>query len=101
MSVNVLSGIGKSRKEQLEKLGIFTIRDLLFYFPKGYQNRGNVKLLGEHDTENEGSYLLTVATNVSSVQIKRGMTLSKFRAFDDSGSCEVVFFNSPFVKDVF
>jgi ATP-dependent DNA helicase RecG len=29
------------------------------------------------------------------------MTISKFRAFDESGSCEVVFFNSPYVRDVF
>ncbi len=29
------------------------------------------------------------------------MTISKLRAFDESGSCEIVFFNTPFVKDVF
>ena len=96
-----LSGIGKSRAEKLEKLGIRTLRDLIYYFPRAYQNRGDVKTLGMYDTEAPHSYILTVASEVHSAMVKKGMTLSKFRAFDESGSCEVVFFNSPFVKDIF
>lgn len=52
-------------------------------------------------TDSAHSYVLTVATAVSNSKIKNNMTISKFRAFDDSGSCEIVFFNTPFVKDVF
>lgn len=96
-----LNGIGKARAEKLEKLGIATLRDLIYYFPRSYENRGDVKTLGMHDTDKPHSYILTVASEVHSVMVKKGMTLSKFRAFDESGSCEVVFFNSPFVKDVF
>ena len=96
-----LSGIGKARAEKLLKLGIRTLRDLIYYFPRAYENRGDVRALGMHDTELPHSYVLTVASEVHSVLIKKGMTLSKFRAFDESGSCEVVFFNSPFVKDIF
>lgn len=96
-----LNGIGKSRAEKLEKLGICTLRDLIYYFPRAYENRGDVRTLGMFDTDMPHSYILTVASEVHSVMVKKGMTLSKFRAFDDSGSCEVVFFNSPFVKDVF
>lgn len=100
-SVGALKGVGKTRESQLAKLGIVTLRDLIYHFPRSYENRGNVKLLGAYDTENYCSYVLTVANEVNSVMVKKGMTISKFRAFDDSGSCEIVFFNSPFVKDVF
>ena len=96
-----LNGIGKSRAEKLEKLGIRTLRDLIYYFPRAYENRGDVRTLGMHDTELPHSYVLTVASEVHSVMVKKGMTISKFRAFDESGSCEVIYFNSPFVKDVF
>ena len=96
-----LNGVGKARAEKLEKLGITTLRDLIYYFPRAYENRGDVKTLGMHDTEKQHSYILTVANEVHSVLVKKGMTISKFRAFDESGSCEVVFFNAPFVKDVF
>ncbi len=96
-----LNGIGKLRAEKLEKLGIRTLRDLVYYFPRAYENRGDVRTLGMHDTEMPHSYILTVASEVHSVLVKKGITLSKFKAFDESGSCEVVFFNSPFVKDIF
>lgn len=101
MRVTELSGIGRSRSEKLEKLGIYTLRDLIYHFPRAYENRGDVKTLGMHDTEMPRSYILTVASEVHSALVKKGMTISKFRAFDESGSCEVVFFNSPFVKDIF
>ena len=100
-SVVKLNGIGNSRAEKLEKLGIRTLRDLIYYFPRAYENRGDVRTLGMHDIDTPHSYILTVATEVNSALVKKGMTISKFRAFDESGSCEVVFFNSPFVKDVF
>ena len=99
--VEELSGIGKARAEKLNKMGIYTLRDLIYYFPRAYENRGDVRTLGMHDTDAPRSYILTVASEVHSAKVKNGVTISKLRAFDDSGSCEVVFFNSPFVKDVF
>ena len=94
--VEELSGIGKVRAEKLNKLGIFTLRDLIYYFPRAYENRGDVRTLGMHDTNVPHSYILTVANDVSSVLIKKGMTISKFRAFDESGSCEIIFFINIF-----
>ena len=99
--ISELSGVGKVRCERLGHLGIHTVRDLIYYFPRSYENRGDVSLLGSFDTENMRSYILTVASTVSSSKIKGNLTISRFRAFDDSGSVEVIFFNSPYVKEVF
>lgn len=99
--VSEISGVGKTRKEQLNKLGIFTVRDLLFHFPRLYENRGDIIPVSEAPIESPAALVLTVASEVKSVMIKRGFTISKFRAFDESGSVEVVFFNSAFIKDVF
>ncbi len=101
LPISELSGIGKTRAAKLNKLGIYTTEDLLYHFPRYYENRGNVRQLGTFSTDTLCSYVLTVASTVASAKVKRGITISKFRAFDDSGSCEVIFFNSPFVKDVF
>ena len=99
--VSVLSGVGSARAKKLEKLGILTLRDLIYFAPRAYEKRGDVRLLSQYSTSIPSSFLLTVATEVRSSTIKRGFTVSKFRAFDDSGSVEVVFFNAPYVKDVF
>ena len=99
--VNELSGVGKARAAQLERLGIRTLGDLIYYFPRAFEKRGNVRPLASFDPERPCSYILTVATKVSQAQIRKGLTISKFRAFDETGSVEITFFNSPFVKEVF
>ena len=96
-----LSGVGKTRAAQLEKLGIKTLGDLIYFFPRAFEKRGNVRPLASFDPERPCSYILTVATKVSQAQIRKGLTISKFRAFDETGSVEITFFNSPFVKEVF
>lgn len=99
--ISEINGVGKTRKEQLNKLGIFTVRDLLFHFPRLYENHGDTRPISDAEIDAPTSFILTVASEVKSVMIKRGYTISKFRAFDESGSLEVVFFNSAYIKDVF
>ena len=99
--ITMLSGVGKTRAEQLSKLGIETISDLVYYFPRAYENRGRIRTLAEAEEGVTSAFLLTVATEVSNAKLKNGLTISKFKAFDHTGSLEVVFFNSPFVKEVF
>ena len=99
--VSELNGVGKIRASQLQKLGINTVGDLIYFFPRDYEKRGDVRPLSEFDPEKQCAYILTVATEVKTANIRRGLSLSKFRAFDESGSIEMTFFNSPYVKDVF
>ena len=107
-SVTELKGVGPAKAKALGKAGIFTVRDLAYRFPRAYQNRGDVKtvsaaagICAEIDATPPCSLLLTVATEPRSANIRRGMSLTKFRAFDESGSVEIVYFNQPFVKNVF
>ena len=100
-SVSALRGVGKAKQASLERLGIHTLGDLLYFFPRAYEKRGNIKLLGEADYSTPCSFILTAASAVRTTKIRTGMTISTFRAFDESGSAEIVFFNSPFVKDIF
>lgn len=101
VSVSSLPGVGKVRAQKLEKLGIRTTDDLLHYYPRAYENRGNVILLKDAEPEENAAFVLTVASEVSTARLRGNLTVSKFRAFDDSGSVEVVFFNAPFVREVF
>lgn len=101
MSVKSLKGVGDTRSKQLEKLGICTVGDLVYFFPRAYEARGNVRSLAESPIDTLCSTILTVGTSVKSTLIKKTLTISKFRAFDESGTVEIVFFNSPYVKDVF
>ncbi len=99
--VSKLDGVGKVKSKYLENLGIHTLYDLVYYFPRAHEARGNVIFLSNAEADMPAPFILTVGTAVYTRSIKRGLTISKFKAFDDSGSCDIVFFNSPFIKDVF
>jgi len=100
-SVAQISGVGPTREKQLQRLGIFTIKDLVYHFPRLYEERGNVLPLSAADTEANYGFILTVASEPKSFALKRGLTITKFKAFDETGAVEISFFNSPFVKDIF
>ncbi len=100
-SVSELNGVGKVRAAQLERLGIRTVGDLIYFFPRAYEKRGDIRSLSAFDSERQCAYVLTIATEPKTANIRRGLSLTKFRAFDESGSVEITFFNSPYVKDVF
>ncbi len=99
--VSVLDGVGAARAKALSEMGLKTLGDLIYHFPRAYENRGDIALLRDGLNGEKRAFVLTVASEPHSVMIRRGMTLTKFRAFDESGSVEVVFFNQPYVKNVF
>ena len=100
-----LPGVGEKRAEQLARLGLRTVSDLLFHFPRAYENRGDVvSLAGTQEPARAGArqaVILTVSTAPRRSRLKNRMTLLKFRAFDDSGTCEVAFFNQDYLADSF
>ena len=103
--VSELQGVsaGGSRERQLRKLGIYTLGDLCYHFPRDYQDRGDIRLLYD-DAESDGephAYILTVVTMPTVTTIRRGMTLIHFRASDESGVCEITFFNQYYLKNTF
>ena len=101
LPVRNLKGVGDTRCKQLAKLGINTVGDLIYFFPRAYEQRGNVRPLAQSPTDTPCSTILTVGTAVKNTLIRKNLTISKFKAFDESAAVEIVFFNSPYVKDVF
>lgn len=99
--VTVLKGVGDVKAAAYAKLGIFTVYDLLRHFPRAYENRGDVTLLEMAPNDVRVSVLLTVATSATSARIRGRLQLTKFRAFDESGTCEIVYFNQAYLKDKF
>ena len=99
--VTVLDGVGKTRAAYYEKLGIRTLGDLVAHYPRAYENRGDVCLLADSRLDGKSSVILTVATEPRVVRLRSHKSFLKFRAFDDSGSCEIVYFNQDYLKSQF
>ena len=101
--ISVISGIaeGGAREKQLHKLGIYTVGELLEHYPRAYENRGDVKKIADEPDGEPHAYLLTVVTAATVTTIRRGMTVLKLRAADDSGTAEICFFNQHYLKASF
>ena len=100
-SVKVLSGVGPARVKAYARLGIDTVNDLIYHFPRAYENRGDIKLLSECVPGNKAALEMVVGTVPKKTMIRRGMTLLKFTAFDESGTCEITFYNQNYLADKF
>ena len=102
-AVSELRGVGKVRAAAYEKLGVRTVGDLLYHLPRAYENRGAVRLLSQAvaDGQTRCPFLLTVATTPRVARIRQGLSLLKFRAFDESGTCEITYFNQDYLRTTF
>ena len=101
IDVKRLYGVGAVRAANYQKIGIRTVDDLLSYYPRGYENRADVRLLCDHNSGAKTSVVLTVGTVPTLARLKNRMTLVKFKAFDESGVCEITYFNQEYLKNVF
>ena len=99
--VKKLYGVGEARAKAYSALGIRTVSDLLSHYPRGYEDRGDIRLIAEIDDYEKHAFILTVATEPKTARVKGKMTITKFRAYDDSAQCEIVFFNQEYVRNVF
>lgn len=100
--VTVLSGVGPAKAAAYAKAGVYTLEDLLLHIPRRYENRGDIHPLADAATDgSKTAVVLTVATTPQAARLKGRITVIKFRAFDESGSCELVFFNMPYLRQVF
>ena len=99
--VSTLHGVGKIKAQAYAAAGVYTLLDLLYYFPRAYENRANILPLSATEPDCKCATLLTVATEPKIANIRRGMSLLKFRAFDDSGICDITYFNQNYLKDKF
>lgn len=100
-SVGSLRGVGPAKIAAYGKLGIHTLEDLLYHFPRAYENRGDVQPLDAAADGLRHSVILTVGTEPKSTRIRGRLSLLKFRAFDESGVCEITYYNQAYLKDKF
>lgn len=101
--VCTLAGVGPAKEKALARLGIATMRDLLTHFPRAYQNRADIRLLADAADGQTCALRLTVGSNpvTDLVRGRARMTITRFTAFDESGSATVTFFNSSYVERIF
>ncbi len=97
-SLSVLNGIGQKRAELFRTLGLYTVSDLLFYYPRGYEDRTKLKKLAELT---DGEMVCVKGRAVSSFRenmIRKNLYVCSLKISDGTGFLELVWFNNRFIK---
>ena len=96
--VRYIKGIGEQKAKALAKLGIRTLRDLISYFPRAYDDRrAVVKIKDLRDGESACVEAMVAAAPTLS-RVRKGLELVKLRAVDESGALDITFFNQAYRK---
>ncbi|WP_338941498.1 ATP-dependent DNA helicase RecG [Fusobacterium nucleatum] len=81
----------------LKSLGINTVYDLIYYFPRAYDDRTNIKKIGELKFN---EYVVLKATVMSAVNltVRSGKKIVKAMVTDGTGIMEILWFGMPYIK---
>lgn len=99
-SITNIKGIGPAKSKMLSKLGICTIRDALFYFPRDYQDLSPLTFRQGREDQTGAFPCIVTAFSVTK-QIRRGLYVTKVPVFDGQNKGYAVFFNQPYLQNSF
>lgn len=95
--LTTLSGIGKRYAQTFSKLGIDSLYDLLFYFPRRYDDYSKLKPINRLEYGDELTIIATVQSS-SSRQINNGrLNITEVIVSDGTGFLRLSWFNQPWV----
>ena len=100
--IRYLKGIGPKRAKSFTKIGINNVEDLLYYFPRRYEDRTNfipVSKLQEGSTHTIKAEVL--AKGERQAFRRRGFSIIEVAVADETGKIFCVWFNQPYLKDYF
>lgn len=96
-SINSIKSIGPKRQALFEKVGIYTVEDMLKYYPRTHEDRSKVvNICDIKETENVLIKACAV-TVVKNNRIRRGLSLQKLRVSDNTGVVEITWFNQDWI----
>jgi ATP-dependent DNA helicase RecG len=99
-SVQYLKGVGPKRIEILGRLGIHTIHDMLYYFPRDYKDYTRIQTVSEAKIGGEITLCGKVVGITARMSRARKHILEVFVS-DDTGTVAATWFNQPFLVSKF
>ena len=97
--IRYIKGIGEQRAKALNKLGIATLRDLISWFPRKYDDRREAKRIADLVPGETACVAAMIASPPKVSHIRKGMDLVKVRAVDETGVLDITFFNQTWLKN--
>ncbi|MBR3280538.1 MAG: ATP-dependent DNA helicase RecG [Clostridia bacterium] len=98
-NIQFIKGVGPARVKLLNKLNIFTLEDIITYFPRDYEDRGIYKKINELNVGDIACFKAVAISKPTVARIKKNMTITKVIVRDETGSALLTWFNQDYVKN--
>ena len=96
--VTVMVGISRGYAEKFVKLGVTTIRDLLYLFPRRYDDYRNLKPINRLEYGEEATIIASV-WDAGLRKTRGGAPIFTATLSDGSGMLQCTWFNQPYLAD--
>lgn len=97
--VKYLKGVGPAKALLLNKLGINSIKDLIEYYPRNYEDRREIKNISDFVDGEYALFIATIDTDVKAQRIRKNLTILHTFVSDETDSCKLTWFNQKYIKD--
>ena len=97
--ITVIKGVGEKTASLYHKLNIETVDDLIRHYPRDYEEWRDLVNIGELKANQVSAIRALVISVPQTVHIRQNMSITTVRVRDNSGACDIVYFNMPYIKN--
>lgn len=96
--LTVLKGVGPKKAELFSKLGIYSVLDLLYYLPRGYEDRRTIKKISECEPGEVCCIKILPSRQIVEKRLKSKLSLFLLYGTDGESNVTIKWFSAPFCK---
>ena len=97
--ITILKGIGPTKAKQFAALNIVTLGDLICHFPRGYEDRTQLKTIDKLEVDQPACFRAMVMNTPKTAHIHKGLDLTRVQVADHTARLTVTFFNNRFAAE--
>ena len=96
-SIQYLKGVGPKKSQLLNRLNIESIEDLLYFFPRSYEDRRKIEKISDLEDGEKTNIEVVLDSKPSMYKPSRKISITKAMAKDDTGVVQLVWFNQDYI----
>jgi ATP-dependent DNA helicase RecG len=100
ISAQYIKGVGPDRLKLLKRLGVFTVKDALMYFPRRYEDRSDIKPIADIVPDSFQTVRAKVLHS-NTFRTKKGTTIFQLVVSDGTANLYCLWFNQPYMRKYF
>ena len=97
--ITILKGVGPTKAKLFANLNIFTLRDLICHFPRGYEDRTKLVSIEKLEVDTPACFRAMVMNTPRTSHIRKGLDLTKVQVADHTARLNLTFFNNKFAAE--